>query len=85
MFVHLCNNTFQQSVFYILDLIRLYQRHNVAANPWKSLPDVSSMNAMRLIAASPGEESQLRKNLTHRLYYELWVKQQGENQVFLLP
>ncbi|XP_065056055.1 uncharacterized protein LOC135684423 [Rhopilema esculentum] len=56
------------------DLMRLYRRHNVPAMPFKSMPDLSTLKPMRLLAACEDENGEKRKNLTHRLYHALWAE-----------
>ena len=45
--------------------------------PFKSMPDLSTLKPMRLLAACEDENGEKRKNLTHQLYHALWAEKKG--------
>ncbi len=61
----------------VLDLLRQYSRQNIASLPFNSIPDISTLGPMRLLAACEDDGSELRKNLSHELYHNLWAEKKG--------
>lgn len=54
----------------------LYNRFNVPMSTFK-VPDIRTLNAMRLIASTPDESDELRTKLTHNLFDAIWLEQKG--------
>lgn len=54
----------------------LYNRYNIPISTFK-VPDIRTLNAMRLIASTPDESSELRTRLTHCLFDAIWKEQKG--------
>ena len=54
----------------------LYSRYNVPIST-HSVPDLNTLNAMRLIASTPSESNELRIRLTHNLFDAVWQHQKG--------
>ena len=53
-----------------------YVRYNVPFSTYQ-VPDIRTLNAMRLLASTPNESDHLRTNLTHSLFNAVWVEQKG--------
>ena len=54
-----------------------YFRYNVPISTYK-VPDIRTLNAMRLLASTPNESDHLRTNLTHSLFNAVWREQKGK-------
>ena len=53
-----------------------FTRHNVSTSAF-TVPDIRTLNAMRLVASTPSETGDLRIKLTHTLFEAIWKHQKG--------
>jgi len=58
-----------------------YTRYNIPISAHK-VPDIRTLNAMRLIASTPDESSPLRTSLTHMLFDAVWLERKGSIVIF---
>ena len=65
------------------DLAILYNRSNINL-PHIKVPDIRTLNAMRLIAATPNETESLRSKLTHTLFDNLWLHEKDVSNLNVL-
>ena len=55
----------------------MYNRHTIKVPLTLKVPDIRTLNAMRLVAATPDEMGSLRKKITHQLFDDVWLHQKG--------
>ncbi|XP_066928678.1 uncharacterized protein [Clytia hemisphaerica] len=65
------------------DLVMHYARYNIPISSVQ-VPDIRTLNAMRLIASTPSESDKLRSALTHRLFDAIWIKQEDVSDLGVL-
>ena len=59
----------------------LFSRHRVPIGSFK-VPDIKTLNAMRLIASTPDESMELRSLLSHKLFDAIWQHKKGKLRNF---
>ncbi|XP_057300975.1 uncharacterized protein LOC130635615 isoform X2 [Hydractinia symbiolongicarpus] len=65
------------------DLAILYDRYKVPISAFK-VPDIQTLNAMRLIASTPSESDAVREKLTHVLFDAIWLHQNDVSDLTIL-
>lgn len=65
------------------DLAMQYVRYNVPISTYK-VPDIRTLNAMRLLASTSDETGHLRKTLTHSLFDAVWKEQKDVSDLKIL-
>ena len=65
------------------DLALQFARYNIRMNRF-SIPDIRTLNALRLIASVESETSDIRKKLTETLFDALWQHEKGKELTVLL-